>query len=102
MTLPDLTPEPVEQAERIAQTLRAVSADDLRQIAPWLASKPAPQLLGQAEFEVRDRGHPIGAKAIETALDARETGGTQGPAGGARVATARARSRTGGTRPSSA
>jgi hypothetical protein len=37
-------------------------------------------LLGQTEFEVRDRVHQIGAKAIETALDERKKGGTKAPA----------------------
>ena len=80
MTLPDLTPEQAEQAERIYQTLRAVSDDQLRQIAHSLASKPDHQLLGKTEFEVRDRVHQIGAKAIGTALNERKRGGTKGPA----------------------
>lgn len=80
MSLPDLTPEQAEQAERIYQTLRSVSDAELRQIAHLLASKPDHQLLGRTEFEVRDRVHKIGAKAIETALNERKKGGTRGPA----------------------
>ena len=53
---------------------------DLRGLAELLASKPDHQLLGPTEFEVRDRVHTIGAKAIETALDERKKGGTKGPA----------------------
>ena len=45
-----------------------------------LASKPDDKLLGRTEFEVRDRVHKIGAKAIETALNGRKKGGTKGPA----------------------
>lgn len=80
MPLPDLTPEQAEQAERIYQTLRSVSDAELRQIAHLLASKPDDKLLGKTEFEVRDRVHQIGAKAIETALNERKKGAIKGPA----------------------
>jgi hypothetical protein len=47
-------------------------------IAEHLASKPDNKLLGKTEFEVRDRVHKIGAKAVETALNERKKGGTKG------------------------
>jgi len=75
-----LTPEQAEAAERIYQVLRSACDDEIRQIARLLASKPDDKLLGQTEFEVRDRVHRIGAKAIETALNERKKGGTKGPA----------------------
>ena len=75
-----LTPEQTELAERIYQTLRQGVESDLRSLAELLASKPDRQLLGQTEFEVRDRVHKIGAKALETALHERKKGGTTGPA----------------------
>jgi hypothetical protein len=75
-----LTPEQEDAAERLYQTIRAACDDDLRQIARLLASKPDHKLLGKTEFEVRDRVHKIGAKAIETALNGREKGGTKGRA----------------------
>ena len=75
-----LTPEQAELAERIYQSLRQAADADLRGLAELLASKPDRQLLGQTEFEVRDRVHKIGAKALETALDERKKGGTKGPA----------------------
>jgi hypothetical protein len=74
------TPEQAEQAERIFQSLRQAVDSDLRSLAELLASKPDRQLLGQTEFEVRDRVHKIGARAIETALNQRKKGGTEGPA----------------------
>jgi hypothetical protein len=77
---PDLTPEQAEAADRIFQSLRQAVETDLRCLAALLASKPDSQLLGQTEFEVRDRVHKIGAKAIETALDERKKGGTKVPA----------------------
>lgn len=80
MSLPELPPEQAAEADRIYQALRAASDAELRQIAHLLASKPDDQLLGRTEFEVRDRVHRIGAKAIETALSGRKRGGTGAPA----------------------
>ena len=80
MSSSHLTTEQGELAERIYQTLRQAADTDLRGLAELLASKPDRQLLGQTEFEVRDRVHTIGAKAFETALDERKTGGIKGPA----------------------
>jgi hypothetical protein len=75
-----LTPEQAEAADRIFESLRQAVETDLRGLAELLASKPDSQLLGQTEFEVRDRVHKIGAKAIETALGERKKGGTKAPA----------------------
>jgi hypothetical protein len=75
-----LTAEQAETAERIFQSLRQATESDLRSLAQLLASKPDRQLLGQTEFEVRDRVHKIGAKALETALEERKKGGTKAPA----------------------
>jgi hypothetical protein len=72
MTLPELPPEQAAEAERIYRALRAASDAELRWIAHLLASEPDDQLLGRAEFEVRDRVHRIGAKAIEAALNGRK------------------------------
>lgn len=75
-----LTAEQADLAERIYQTLRQAADADIRGLAELLASKPDRQLLGETEFEVRDRAHKIGAKAFETALDERKKGATKGPA----------------------
>ena len=75
-----LTAEQAAEAERIFQSLRQAVDPDLRSLAELLASQPDRQLLGQTEFEVRDRVHKIGARAIETALNERKKGGTRGPA----------------------
>ena len=79
MSSSPLTPEQAETADRIFQSLRQAVESDLRSLAELLASKPDRQILGPTEFEVRDRAHKIGAKAIETALDERKKGGTKGP-----------------------
>lgn len=99
---PDLTPEQRDEADRIEQRLLAAVGDEVRGIAELLASKPDGQLLGAAEFQVRDRVHAIGARAIETALDGRKGGGIKVPAPDARLATAPASSSADGTGPSSA
>ncbi len=80
----------------------AVVEDEIRGIAEMLASKPDRQILGQAEFQVRDRVHEIGARAIEAALDERKKGATKVAASAARLATAPASSSADATGPSSA
>jgi hypothetical protein len=80
MSSSTLTSEQAESAERIFRSLRQAVESDLRSLAELLASKPDRQLLGPTEFEVRDRVHKIGAKAIETALNERKKGGTKAPA----------------------
>ena len=80
MSQTHLTTDQAELAERIYQTLRQGIDSELRGLAELLASKPDRQLLGQTEFEVRERVHTIGAKALETALEERKKGGTKAPA----------------------
>ena len=80
MSSSPLPPERAAEAERIFRSLRQAVESDLRSLAESLASKPDRQLLGQTEFEVRDRVHKIGARAIEAALNERKKGGTEGPA----------------------
>ena len=75
-----LTPEQQAEAARIKQHLLAIVDDELQGIAELLASKTDDQLLGRTEFEVRDRVHIIGAKAIETALHERKKGAIRAPA----------------------
>ena len=75
-----LTPEQAELSDRIYQTLRQATDADLRSLADRLASNPDRPLLGRTEFEVRDRVHQIGAKALQTALQERKKGDTKAPA----------------------
>jgi hypothetical protein len=81
-----LTPEQEAEAQRIADILSQKVREETLRIARLLASKPDAELLGQTEFEVRDRVHAIGALAMETALQERKKGGTTGPAPAARTA----------------
>src|SRR3954453_7097270 len=98
----DPTTDQRDEADRIERRLLAVVADEIRGIAELLASRPDRQILGQAEFQVRDRVHRIGAQAIEAALEERKKGGTKGPASAARPAAAPANSSADATGPSSA
>jgi hypothetical protein len=98
----DLTPDQRDEADRIKRRLLAAVEDEVQRIAELLASKPDGQLLGATEFQVRDRVHRIGARAIETALDERKKGGTRVAAPDARPATAPASSSAAATGPSSA
>ena len=75
-----LTPDQAALSERIYQSLRQAAESDLRLLADLLASKPDHQLLGPTEFEVRERVHKIGAKALRAALQERKKGGTRAPA----------------------
>lgn len=78
MSLPlQLSAEQEAEAQRLFQILKRTTDDDLLALARLLASKKDRELLGQTEFEVRDRVHQIGAKAIETALGERKKGGTK-------------------------
>jgi hypothetical protein len=96
----DLTPEQAAEAERLYQHLRAATDADLRALAELLAAKGDGELFGRTEFEVRERVHRIGAKAVEGALAGRKKGGTRGaasPAGAASAGRASSATRPGGS-----
>jgi hypothetical protein len=76
---PDLTPEQEAEAQRLFEALQKPFLDEARRLARLLAAKPDRQLLGQTEFEVRDRVHRLGAAALQAALDQRKKGATRGP-----------------------
>jgi len=76
----DLTPDQQAEAQRLFEILQQPFLDEARRLAQLLAAKPAHQLLGQTEFEVRDAVHRLGASALQAALDGRKKGGTRGRA----------------------
>src|SRR6266516_2775200 len=76
----DLTRDQQAEAARLYQALRAATDADLRGLADLLASKADGAIFGRTEFEVRDRVHRIGAKAVELTLAGRKKRGTSGPA----------------------
>lgn len=72
MDYQDLTPAQQAEAHRIEDLLLAKMKVEARQIACLLASKPDSQLLGQTEFQLRDRLHSLGAQAVDAALSERK------------------------------
>jgi hypothetical protein len=95
MPRPDLTAEQRDEADRILAALQQAAATDLRALAELLATKPDRELLGAAEFQLRDIALRFAAKALEAALDGRKKGATTGPAGPARTAGRRPSSSAG-------
>lgn len=80
MASSSLTPEQARHAEELFQALQHAAQADLHALAELLAAKSDSQLLGQTEFEVRDRVHQLGARVVETAVNLRKKGGTKAPA----------------------
>ncbi len=75
-----LTPEQEAEAQRLATLIAQKAHEEALRMARILVSKPDAQLLGETEFEVRDRAHELAAHAIETAVNRRKKGGTTGRA----------------------
>jgi hypothetical protein len=80
MTEVKLTVEQEAEAQRLANIIAEKVKEEALQMARLLVSKPDHELLGATEFEIRERVHKIGACAIETAVNQRKKGGTQGRA----------------------
>ena len=75
-----LTPEQEAEAQRLADIIARKAKEEALQMARLLVSKSDHELLGATEFEIRERVHKIGACALETAVNQRKKGGTQGRA----------------------
>jgi plasmid stabilization system protein ParE len=75
-----LTPEQEAEAQRLADIIAQKAKEEALQMARLLVSKSDHELLGATEFEIRERVHKIGACALETAVNQRKKGGTQGRA----------------------
>ena len=75
-----LTADQEAEAKRLAEIVAAKSQEEILALARLLVSKVPADLLGATEFEVRDRMHRLGAFALQTALNERKKGGTQGRA----------------------
>jgi hypothetical protein len=69
-----------EDIRRLARELQEATAEEFAQMVRLLRSKPDGQVLGQAEFEVRDLAHKIAAKVVQAELNARQKGATKAPA----------------------
>lgn len=84
-----LTAEQEAEAEALFARLKSAFEQEAGQMARFLASKEARQLLGGTECEVRERGHRLGAQVVESVLRERKKKATTGR--GSAVRTARHR-----------
>ena len=64
-----------EEEQRIYELLGQVSDQELRRMAKLLAGKGDSELFGQTEFELRDRVHALGARALEAVAEERQKKG---------------------------
>ena len=69
-----------EDILRTARELQEATAEDFARMVRLLRSKPDGQVLGQAEFEVRDLAHKIAAVIVQAEVNARQKGATGAPA----------------------
>jgi hypothetical protein len=70
--------EPLElndEEQRLYELLREACDDDIRRMAKLLAGKDDSNLFGQTEFDLRDRVHVLGAKALKVVADERQKKG---------------------------
>jgi hypothetical protein len=64
-----------EEERRIYELLAKVSDQELRRMAKLLAGKGDHELFGKTEFELRDRVHALGARALEAVAEERQKKG---------------------------
>ena len=91
-----------EDIRRTVRALQEATAEDLARMVRLLRSRPDGQVLGQAEFEVRDLAHKIAAVIVQAEVNARQRGATGAPVSAARPAANRPSSRATAPRRSSA
>ncbi|MFZ0870975.1 MAG: hypothetical protein WAM90_09635 [Rhodanobacter sp.] len=63
------------EEQRVYELLGQVSDQELRRMAKLLAGKGDSELFGQTEFELRDRVHALGARALEAVAEERQKKG---------------------------
>lgn len=80
MTELHLSAEQEAEAQVVFQRLKGAFEREALQLARLMASKEDRQVLGRAEFEVRDYVHRLGAQVLESVLQERKKKGTRGQA----------------------
>jgi hypothetical protein len=75
-----LSAEQEAQAQALYTRLKGRFDAEALQLARLMASKDDAHLLGDTEFQVRDRVHGLGAQVLQIALEERKKGGTKVPA----------------------
>lgn len=89
----ELSPLQAEELERIVEIVLTSVEKDVREMARLMATRQKDQILGQAEFEVRDITHKIGARVVQATVEVRKKGGTKGRARPVPTATKRRNSK---------
>ena len=75
----NLDAEQQAAAQRIYERLGPLFEEERKRIAVLLGSKGDGELFGKTEYDLRDRVHDLGAKALEAAADERQKkGGVRG------------------------
>lgn len=64
-----------DDERQLYERLKAATDADLRRMAKLLTVKSSKDLFGKTEFDLRDRVHELGAKALEIAADERQKKG---------------------------
>lgn len=64
-----------EEEQRIYERLEHCFEQERKRVAKLLAGKDDAQLFGQTEYDLRDRVHALGAKALEAVADERQKKG---------------------------
>jgi hypothetical protein len=77
------------QAQILYARLKERFDAEALQLARLMASKDDAHLLGDTEFQVRQRVHDLGAQVLQVALDERKKGGIKVPVATARSAAKR-------------
>lgn len=83
---PALSAEQEADAQALYQRLKERFDAEALRLARLMASKDDAHLLGDTEFQVRDRVHHLGAQVLQVALEERKKRGTKVPAAPARSA----------------
>ena len=67
--------ELTDDEQVLYERLKEATDADLRRMAKLLTVKSDKELFGKTEFDLRDRVHELGAKALEIAADERQKKG---------------------------
>ncbi len=65
-----------DEEQLIYERLSGCFDEECKRVAKLLADKDDSNLLGQTEYDLRDRVHALGAKALEIAADERQKKGS--------------------------
>ena len=94
-----MSPEQYAEAHRLYEVTEQAMAEERCRMCCLMAMKPSGELLGRAEFELRDHAHRLGAVTLEAAVnERRKKGGTSAAASSAGNASKTPSSSAGGPR----